>query len=168
MITQTLPTLMPFTRKVFHALEAMVYIALHHSTLPISGKVLAQTQGLPPRYLEQMMQRLVHGGLLRSIRGPRGGYVLAKERRRITLSEIVTSLQHDDAEDGIREHCTPLGEHLLMPVCLQAGALIHQELNKTTLAQLCDEAFAKHLSQPAQKSLSSSPSSSSPRADFAI
>lgn len=141
----TNPQTMPFSRKIFHAIEAVVYIALYHSTMPISGKILAETQGLPPRYLEQMMQRLVHAGLLRSIRGPRGGYVLAKERRRITLGDVVDVLQHSDDEDGLRQHSTPLGAALVMPICAQVGQLVQQELQKTTLAQLCEAAYAQQL-----------------------
>jgi Rrf2 family transcriptional regulator, iron-sulfur cluster assembly transcription factor len=165
MIQPVQPQAMPFSRKVYHAIEAIVYVALYHSTMPINGKLLAETQGLPSRYLEQMMQRLVRSGLLRSIRGPRGGYILAKERRRITLGDIVTVLQQGDVEDGVRTHSTPLGEALVLPICAQISHLVYQELQKTTLAQLCDAAYAQQLVNTTPKPQASSHSK---RQDFNI
>jgi Rrf2 family iron-sulfur cluster assembly transcriptional regulator len=163
-MTQSPASLMPISRKFFHAIEATIYIALYHSTLPISGKLLAENQGLPPRYLELMMQRLVHAGLLRSIRGPRGGYVLAKERRRITLGDIIESLQHDDPEDAIRTTHSALGDALLQPICLEIGMTMLAEFKKYTLAQLCEDAYAKNLVSVAAKT----PSYEHKRQDFNI
>lgn len=139
------PSMSPLSRKTIHAIEAVIYIALYHSTLPISGKILAETHGLTPRYLEQMMQKLVHAKLLRSIRGPRGGYVLAKERRRITLGDIVEVLQMDDPEQNTITYATKAGEVLISPICNSINSLIVDELRNYTLAQLCETAYSKEL-----------------------
>ena len=56
---------------------------------PVSAKALAARHGLPPRHLEPVLQALVHEGILRGIRGPRGGYELGREQRRITAAEIL-------------------------------------------------------------------------------
>ena len=53
-----------------------------------SGEITGR-QGIPRRYLEQVLQQLVRAGILTGVRGPRGGYRLARERRRITVGEIV-------------------------------------------------------------------------------
>src|SRR5208282_4317753 len=102
-------------KKLFYAVEAVLYIAYNAGRGPITGRDIAERQGLPPRYLEQLMQRLVRGGILRGVRGPHGGYLLAKERRRITIGDICEML--NDKDDEVNAHAaTPLGSTVVMPV----------------------------------------------------
>ncbi len=141
--------MMPFSRKIVHAIEAVLYVALYHTTHPISGRALADHQNLPPRYLEHILQDLVHHGILRSIRGPRGGYLLAKERRRITVGEIVDILsQSDEEKDTKSAILTPLADAIVLPYCYTIGELVRAELHKTTLAQLCEQSYQLQLSNP--------------------
>jgi Rrf2 family protein len=97
--------MVPLPPKLVHALNAMIYIALQHAESPVSSRDIAAYHQLPPRYLEQMMQLLVKAGLLRGVRGPRGGYVLAKEKRRINLFDIYAALQ--SSEDHGSEKYSP-------------------------------------------------------------
>lgn len=137
---------MPVSRKILRGIEAVVYIALYHGAKPVNGKALAETQGLPPRYLERVLQKLVHDGVLRSVRGPRGGYVLAKERRRVTLGEIYRIvLASDDGADGAK--LTPIGESVIQPVCAAATATLLEHLDTITIAQLCESAYSSGLVQ---------------------
>jgi Rrf2 family protein len=76
-------------RKGILAIAAVIDVALHGNHRPVSAKALAERHGLPPRHLEPVLQALVREGILRGIRGPRGGYELARERRRITADEIL-------------------------------------------------------------------------------
>jgi Rrf2 family protein len=62
---------------------------LHSPAAPVAAKDLAARHKLPPRHLETLLQGLVHARILKGVRGPRGGYELARERRRITVGEIV-------------------------------------------------------------------------------
>ena len=50
---------------------------------------IARRLVLPRRYLEQVMQQLVRAGILRGVRGPRGGYRLARDRRRVSVGDVV-------------------------------------------------------------------------------
>ena len=81
--------MMRFTRKLALAVEAVLDIAYHASDMPVQSREIAERQGVPRRYLEQVLQHLVRAEILRGVRGPRGGYRLARERRRIALGEIV-------------------------------------------------------------------------------
>ncbi len=136
----------PISRKILRAIEAIVYIALYHGAHPVNGKKLADKQGLPPRYLERVLQRLVHEGVLRSVRGPRGGYVLAKERRRISVGEIYrVVLESDEELDNTR--LTSIGETIIQPICLTATNTLLQHLDTITIAQLCEKAYADGLVQ---------------------
>lgn len=76
-------------RKGVLAIAAVIDVALQAQGRPISAKTLAARHSLPPRHLESVLQALVRDGILKGIRGPRGGYALARERRRITAGDIL-------------------------------------------------------------------------------
>ena len=75
-------------RKGVLAITAVIDIALNARGRPVAAKALATRHSLPPRHLEPVLQALVRHGILKGIRGPRGGYELAREQRRITADEI--------------------------------------------------------------------------------
>ena len=75
--------------KAILAIAAVVDIAVHSKERPVSAKALAARHTLPPRHLEPVLQALVREGLLRGIRGPGGGYALAREAQNITADEIL-------------------------------------------------------------------------------
>ena len=76
-------------RKGLLAIAAVVDVALQTDGRPISAKTLATRHGLPPRHLESVLQSLVRVGILKGIRGPHGGYELARERRGVTANDIL-------------------------------------------------------------------------------
>ena len=65
------------------AIAAVVDIAIHGREAPVAAKALAARHNLPPRHLEPLLQVLVRSNVLRGLRGPRGGYELARDRRRV-------------------------------------------------------------------------------------
>ena len=77
------------SRRSVLAIAAVVDVALHSRSAPVAAKAFAARHNLPPRHLETLLQGLVHAKILKGVRGPRGGYELARERRRITVGEIV-------------------------------------------------------------------------------
>src|SRR5580704_14139506 len=81
------------------AIAAVIDVALHAQGRPISAKTLAARHGLPPRHLEPVLQALVRDGILKGIRGPRGGYELARERRRVTANDILRAAGTADDSD---------------------------------------------------------------------
>ena len=76
-------------RKGVLAVAAVIDVAMQAQGQPISAKALAARHGLPPRHLEPVLQALVRHGILKGVRGPRGGYELAREQRRITADDIL-------------------------------------------------------------------------------
>lgn len=133
------------SRKLFYVVEAMVTIAYNTGQGAISSREIAKRQGLPPRYLEQLMQRLVRGGLLRGMRGPHGGYVLAKERRRITIADIYKTLGEEKEEDVEGYKSTPLGEFIIQPAWEKLDEVMMQNLKQINLADLCEQAEQKQI-----------------------
>ncbi len=139
------------SRKLFYVVEAMVTIAYNAGQGAISSRDIARHQGLPPRYLEQLMQDLVRAGLLRGMRGPRGGYVLAKERRRITLADIHMALDEEKEEEHKGYKATKLGELVVEPAWKKLNEEIIGNLKQINLADLCEQAEKKQISKRAER-----------------
>ena len=76
-------------RKGLLAIAAVIDVALNARERPVSARKLAARHNLPPRHLEPVLQALVHEGIFHGVRGPRGGYELARERQRITIADIL-------------------------------------------------------------------------------
>ena len=145
------------SKKMFYAIEAVLFIAYNSSNDPISGKQIAKRQNLPPRYLEHIMQQLVHAGILRGVRGPKGGYVLAKERRKIALSEICKVIRTMDPIEIEQFQQTPLSKEIAFPLYRSLEQELMGKLNELTIADLCEQASTAHL-----------PRTSDTSADYAI
>jgi Rrf2 family iron-sulfur cluster assembly transcriptional regulator len=101
---------------------------------------------LPPRHLETLLQGLVHAKILKGVRGPRGGYELARERGRITVGEIVRiamSLSTADPED-LDANSVLLGR-VIDPAVRRAGETFLANLDAITVEQMCDTAEKTHV-----------------------
>jgi Rrf2 family protein len=76
-------------------MRAMVDLAATGSDAPVSLKDISKRQSVSVDYLEQLLRRLRKAGLVRSVRGPRGGFLLAREPGQISLWEILVALERD-------------------------------------------------------------------------
>lgn len=75
-----------------YGMRALVELALASGQGPVSATRIAKRQDLSVAYLEQLLHRLKRHGIVSSVRGPRGGYALALDPRRITMGEVVRIL----------------------------------------------------------------------------
>jgi Rrf2 family protein len=135
--------MLKLSRKTLLALEAVIDIAFNARPEPVQAKEITARQGVPQRYLEQVMQQLVRAGILRGVRGPRGGYRLAKERRRISVGDIVRAAESLEEENG--EDTTPrseLGVHIVTPFIQSLQGDIMAKLDSITIEDLCQRARA--------------------------
>ena len=134
------------SRRSVLAIAAVVDVALHSRSAPVAAKALAARHKLPPRHLETLLQGLVHAKILKGVRGPRGGYELARERRRITVGEIVRtamSLSTADPEDlGAN---SVLLERVIDPAVRKAGETFLANLDSITVEQMCETAEKAHV-----------------------
>ena len=85
-------SLFKIQKRIIYAIEAVLDIALNAGVNPVQNVAVAKRQGIPKRYLEQTLQILVKNNILVASRGPRGGYRLAKERRKIKILDIIKSV----------------------------------------------------------------------------
>ena len=86
-------------KRIIYAIEAVIDIALNSGVNPVQNISIAKRQGIPKRYLEQTLQTLVKKNILVASRGPNGGYRLAKERRKIMVSDIISSVSSSSSSD---------------------------------------------------------------------
>ncbi len=127
-------------RSARFALMATLDVALHARGRPVSSKQLAARHGLPPRRLETILQGLVRAGILKSVRGPAGGYALARERRRLSVGEIVRVALR--AEEEASDVAPPLLSAVLEPVVAEAEESALRRLDEVTLDDLHARAVA--------------------------
>jgi Rrf2 family iron-sulfur cluster assembly transcriptional regulator len=83
---------MRLTTKGRYAVTAMLDIALHRHRGPVSVTEVAERQAISSAYLEQLFSKLKRAGLLQSVRGPGGGYELAKPLGLVSVSDIVAAV----------------------------------------------------------------------------
>jgi Rrf2 family protein len=134
------------SRRSLLAIAAVVDIALHSRSSPVAAKALASRHKLPPRHLETLLQGLVHAKILKGVRGPRGGYELARERRRISVGEIVrTSMSLSTADPDDIGSRSKLLEKVIEPSVRKAGESFLANLDAITVEQLCEEAEKAHI-----------------------
>jgi Rrf2 family protein len=130
------------SKKTLYAIEAVLDIAYHASSEPVQSREITRRQGIPRRYLEQALQGLVRKRILIGVRGPRGGYRLARERRRISVGDIVRVVR--DMESGADPLDSPtrseLGEKVVSPLWRELHDQVMERLDAVTIDDLGNRA----------------------------
>ncbi len=114
---------------------------------------IAEKQGISEGYLEQMMTFLRKGGLVRSVRGAQGGYLLAREPAKITSGEIVRCLEGPISPTGCvnetdPERCARSEYCVTRRLWEKVGKSVAEVLDNTTLLDLCREVESAGLAEP--------------------
>jgi Rrf2 family protein len=124
------------SRKGLLAIAAVIDVALHGRGRPVSAKMLAVRHDLPARHLEPVLQELVRMGILKGIRGPRGGYELARERRRITADDILRAAGSIEDRNEAAQIGSTLLTSVVMPAVSQAERTFSTALSRINLDEL--------------------------------
>jgi Rrf2 family transcriptional regulator, iron-sulfur cluster assembly transcription factor len=130
------------SKKLVLALEAVTDIAFHGGAEPVQSQDIARRLNLPRRYLEQVMQQLVRAGILRGVRGPRGGYRLARERRRVSVGDVVRvvrGIEELPAQDSLASS-SELGRRVVGPFWADTERELMSRLDRVTVEDLCRRA----------------------------
>lgn len=132
---------MELSCKSEYAILALLELAIHHqSGEPLQIRQIAAQQNIPDRYLEQLLATLKRGGLVKSQRGAKGGYLLAREPWKITLFEILSCLEGLDVRTG-EEDINPksIDSAVVEEIWQEARHAANAVLQKQTLANLCEK-----------------------------
>lgn len=128
------------SRKGILAIAAVIDVALNAQARPVSAKALASRHGLPPRHLEPVLQALVHEGILRGVRGPRGGYELGRDTGSITANEILRAAGTADDPNSSRMPESPIVGDVVLPALVQAERAFSAALSTIHLNELVRKA----------------------------
>jgi len=98
---------MKLTTKGRFAVTAMLDIAIHESDHPVTLSAISSRQSISLSYLEQLFNRMRKKNRVKSVKGPGGGYVIAKSYDEISIKEIITSVDEkiDSTQCGGNENC---------------------------------------------------------------
>jgi Rrf2 family protein len=129
---------MQMTRASQYAIHALVYMASLKENQPVASHLVARAQGIPERFLLKVLMPLVRSRVLNSIKGPHGGYRLAKAPKDISLLEVL------EAVDGVMSGqgaITPDGmdaglNKRLEKVYASATEAVRQQFQKVKIADL--------------------------------
>jgi len=125
-------------RKGLLAIAAVVDVALNARGRPVSARKLAARHNLPPRHLEPVLQALVHEGIFHGVRGPRGGYELARERRRISVADILRAAGSDDDDADARS--SRILDDVVLPALADAERTFTAALARLSIEELTQSA----------------------------
>jgi Rrf2 family transcriptional regulator, iron-sulfur cluster assembly transcription factor len=143
------------SRKTLFAIEAVLDIAYHAAAEPVQSREITRRQGIPRRYLEQSLQNLVRHGVLVGVRGPRGGYRLARERRRISIGEIVRIVRTTETDDDTtdKENGSLLGQKVVQPLWQDLQQDVMARLDEISIDELCVRADREGIASEGRNSL---------------
>lgn len=132
---------MKLTSRSEYALLALIYLSRHEGSEYLSVDSIAQAQGIPPKFLEQILLALKRAHFLRSSKGQHGGYQMAKEPTQISLAEIIRLFDGALAPtESVSENfyeSTPIEkEKKVVAVFKDIRDYVSEKLETTTLADV--------------------------------
>ena len=136
---------MRLTTKGRFAVTAMVDLAMRHGSGPVTLGEISQRQKISLSYLEQLFGKLRRRALVDSVRGPGGGYCLAKDMAQIAISDIILAVDEpiDATQCGGKENCHGDEKCITHDLWANLNAHIFDYLGAVKLKQLVDEQHAK-------------------------
>lgn len=146
---------MRLSTKAQYAVRAMVRLSLHSEGQAIALKDISRREEISLTYLEQLFVKLRRGEIVNSVRGPGGGYVLARPAEQIRVDQIIDSVEETLVPVSCMddEGCCSCGSQCVTHTVWQGlGERIRSFLASVTLADLTNEAKGKLLDQDAVES----------------
>jgi Rrf2 family protein len=128
------------SRKGVLAIAAVIDVAINARGRPVSAKALAARHKLPPRHLEPVLQALVRDGILKGIRGPHGGYELARERKRISAEDILRAASRVEDEEEPALPSSTLVNDVVRPALAEAESTFSAALARINIEDIARRA----------------------------
>ena len=134
---------MKLSTRTRYGIRAILDLAANHGKAPLQTKVIAQRQAISVKYLEQLMTMLKSGGFVTSVRGARGGYLLAKPPDQIKISDLFRALEGPVITVECVEnqnYCARVADCIARQLWAQIQQAIQTVLDSTSLQDLLDRA----------------------------
>src|SRR5271169_2462485 len=129
---------MRLTTKGRFAVTAMIDLAMQHGTNPVTLAQISQRQKISLSYLEQLFAKLRRRALVDSVRGPGGGYSLARDMAQVSVADIILAVDEpiDATQCGGKENCQDDKKCMTHELWANLNTHIFAFLNSVTLEQL--------------------------------
>ena len=136
---------MNLTTKGRFAVTAMLDLAMQHSSDPVTLAEISQRQKISLSYLEQLFGKMRRRALVNSVRGPGGGYNLARATHQISVADIIVAVDEpiDSTRCGGKEDCNDGEKCITHDLWEKLNDHIFEYLGAVTLKQLADDQKAK-------------------------
>lgn len=140
---------MKLTSKGRYAVTAMLDVAIHASTGPVSLADISERQGISLSYLEQLFSRLRKHGLVSSVRGPGGGYRLGKCSAQITVADVINAVDESIKATRCNDkgNCQGGNECLTHSLWSDLSNRIEDFLQNISLAELVEQKDVKKIAE---------------------
>ena len=136
---------MRLSTKSRYGLRALFDIAYNSGALPAQIQDISRRQNISPRYLEQIFQNLKKAGILRSKRGPQGGYCLARKPEEISVQDVLQATEGDmflvectSPKKRKKAECDFDGACVTQTVWSESARILNEYLSTVTIKTLCE------------------------------
>ncbi len=140
---------MKISTKTRYGVRAIFDLAYHSSGTSAQVKDISKRQNISQRYLEQIFHRLKKAGLVKSERGPKGGYILTRSPKEITIGDIYRAVDKNfdlvpcKGKEGSR--CEHLEECVTMPIWEKISKEVEKIFDSVTIEDLCNIATERNI-----------------------
>ncbi len=134
---------MKISSRTRYGIRAMLELAVNYGAGTLQIRMIAERQNISVKYLEQLMAILKSAGFVRSIRGARGGYLLAKPPSKININELFRALEGPVVTVECVEnesYCAKVADCIVRVLWVQVQEAIQSTLQSVTLQDLVDRA----------------------------
>jgi Rrf2 family transcriptional regulator, iron-sulfur cluster assembly transcription factor len=137
--------------QIRYGVRALCDIAYHSAGSPTQVKAISERQGLPARYIEQIFQKLKRAGIIKSVRGPFGGYYLARAPEEIRVGDVIRAVEGKEIrlvfcepeKKGSRKGCDRYDACVTRDIWDEASKILMNYFDSVTVDRLCKEARKK-------------------------
>jgi Rrf2 family transcriptional regulator, iron-sulfur cluster assembly transcription factor len=144
---------MKLNSQIRYGVRALCDIVYYSAGSPAQVKDISSRQNISPRYIEQIFQKLKKGGILRSVRGPTGGYFLARKPEDISVGDVVRAIDGidinlvfcGDQKKSKKKNCERYGKCVISDVWGEASKRLMDYFNSVTVNDVCRDAKKKGL-----------------------
>ena len=132
---------MKLTRAASYAIHALVFMAAQKQNKPVASHHIAQARGIPERFLLKVLKPLVSVRVLQSIKGPNGGYRLAKGPNEISLLEVLEAVDGPIRGQASFSRAETNGQlnKRLDQICNQAADVVRKQLQRVRISELASK-----------------------------
>ena len=137
---------MKISTQIRYGVRSLCDIAYNSVGSPAQIKSISERQNISPRYIEQIFQKLKKGGIIKSVRGPLGGYFLTRRPEEITVGDVIRAIEGKDIQlvvcsthkRGGRKSCDKFGKCATSDVWAEASKRLMDYFDSVSINRICE------------------------------